>query len=118
MLNMYVGKNLVKIDESNLLNMDINVLKGIPYSVASKYAEYISAIEVCVEDCLDIPTDIKDEASYLEALVELETIIKEESDMVENNVVEEVTVETNGIEHIQQITHSLHEHGFKVKKIY
>lgn len=93
MLNMYVGKNLVKIDESNLLNMDINVLKGIPYSVASKYAEYISAIEVCVEDCLDIPTDIKDEASYLEALVELETIIKEESDMVENNVVEEVTVE-------------------------
>lgn len=95
MLNMYVGKNLVKIDESNLLNMDINVLKGIPYSVASKYAEYISAIEVCVEDCLDIPTDIKDEASYLEALVELETIIKEESDMVENNVVEKVTVETN-----------------------
>lgn len=95
MLNMYVGKNLVKIDESNLLNMDINVLKGIPYNVACKYAEYISAIEVCVEDCLDIPTDIKDEASYLEALVELETIIKEESDMVENNVVEEVTVETN-----------------------
>lgn len=93
MLNMYVGKNLVKIDESNLLNMDINVLKGIPYSVASKYAEYISAIEVCVEDCLDISTDIKDEASYLKALVELETIIKEESDMVENNVVEEVTVE-------------------------
>ena len=93
MLNMYVGKNLVKIDESNLLNMDINVLKSIPYSVASKYAEYISAIEVCVEDCLDIPTDIKDEASYLKALVELETIIKEESDMVENNVVEEVTVE-------------------------
>ena len=33
-------------------------------------------------------------------------------------VVLEVTVETNGIEHIQQITHSLHEHGFKVKKIY
>ena len=81
MLNMYVGKNLVKIDESNLLNMDINVLKGIPYSVASKYAEYISAIEVCVEDCLDIPTDIKDEASYLKALVELETIIKEEKVM-------------------------------------
>ena len=81
MLNMYVGKNLVKIDESNLLNMDINVLKGIPYSVASKYAEYISAIEVCVEDCLDIPTDIKDDASYLKALVELETIIKEEKVM-------------------------------------
>lgn len=50
---------------------------------------------LCVEDCLDIPTDIKDEASYLEALIELETIIKEESDMVENNVVEKVTVETN-----------------------
>lgn len=95
MLNMYVGKNLVKIDESNLLDMDINVLKGIPYSVASKYAEYISAIEVCVEDCLDIPTDIKDEASYLEALVELESIIKEEeSDMANNNVVVEETVNT------------------------
>lgn len=96
MLNMYVGKNLVKIDESNLLDMDINALKGIPYSVASKYAEYISAIEVCVEDCLDIPTDIKDEASYLVALAELESIIKEESDMENNNVVvEKVTVETN-----------------------
>lgn len=96
MLNMYVGKNLVKIDESNLLDMDINVLKGIPYSVASKYAEYISAIEVCVEDCLDIPTDIKDETSYLVALAELESIIKEESDMENNNVVvEKVTVETN-----------------------
>ena len=97
MLNMYVGKNVVKVDESNLLDMDITVLKSIPYSVASKYAEYISAIEVCVEDCLDIPTDIKDEASYLEALVELESIIKEEeSVMVDNNVVvEEVTVKTN-----------------------
>lgn len=95
MLKMYIGKNVINVDESNLLNMDINVLKGIPYSVASKYAEYISAIEVCVEDCLDIPTDIEDEASYLEALVELESIINEESDMVENNVVEDVTVETN-----------------------
>lgn len=95
MLTMYVGKNLVKVDESNLLNMDINVLKGIPYIVASKYAEYISAIEVCVEDCLDIPTDIKDEASYLEALVELESIVKEEeSDMANNNVVVEETVNT------------------------
>lgn len=75
MLNMYVEKNLVKVDESNLLGMDINVLKGIPYNVACKYAEYISAIEVCVEDCLDIPTDINDEVSYMEALVELETII-------------------------------------------
>lgn len=75
MLTMYVGKNLLKIDESNLLGMDINVLKGIPYNVASKYAEYISAIEVCVEDCLDIPTDINDEVSYMEALVELETIM-------------------------------------------
>ena len=94
MLNMYVGKNLVKIDESNLLDMDINVLKSIPYSVASKYAEYISAIEVCVEDCLDIPTDIRDEASYLVALAELESIIKEESDMANNNVVVEETVNT------------------------
>ena len=75
MLNMYVGKNLVKVDESNLLGMDINVLKGIPYNVACKYAEYISAIEVCVEDCLDIPTDINNEVSYMEALVKLETII-------------------------------------------
>lgn len=89
MLNMYVGKNLVKVDESNLLSMDINVLKGIPYNVASKYAEYISAIEVCVEDCLDIPTDIHDEVTYMEALVELESIIKEESVMENTNVVVE-----------------------------
>lgn len=96
MLSIYVGRNIIKVNESNLLDMDINVLKGIPYSVACKYAEYISAIEVCVEDCLDIPTDIKDEASYLEALVKLESIIEEESGMENNNVVvEEVTVETN-----------------------
>lgn len=95
MLNMYVGKNLVKIDESNLLDMDINVLKGIPYSVASKYAEYISAIEVCIEDILDIPTDISDNISYTEALIKLESIIKEEeSDMANNNVVVEETVNT------------------------
>ena len=85
MLNMYVGKEIVKIDESNLLGMDITLLKSIPYSVAYKYAEYISAIEVCVEDCLDIPTDIKDEASYLEALVRLESIIKEDETMNTGN---------------------------------
>ena len=44
MLNMYVGKNVVKVDARNLLDMDITELKSIPYSVASKYAEYISAI--------------------------------------------------------------------------
>lgn len=85
MLNMYVGKNIVKVDETDLLGMDINVLKGIPYNVASKYADYISAIEVCVEDCLDIPTDIKDEASYLIALAELESIIKEDEVMDASN---------------------------------
>lgn len=97
MLNMYVGKNLVKVDESNLLSMDINVLKGIPYNVASKYAEYISAIEVCVEDCLDIPTDIHDEVTYMEALVELETIMvndKEDEVMgTSNTKLNEVTNE-------------------------
>ena len=94
MLNMYVGKNLVKVDESNLLGMDINVLKGIPYNVACKYAEYISAIEVCVEDCLDIPTDINDEVSYMEALVKLETIIANEKEMV--SMMENVAKEMNG----------------------
>ena len=33
-------------------------------------------------------------------------------------VVLEVTVETNGIDHINQITQALHKNGFKVKKIY
>lgn len=28
----------------------------------------------------------------------------------------EVTVETNGIEHINQITNELHQNGFKIKK--
>lgn len=85
MLNMYVGKNIVKVDETDLLGMDIAVLKSIPYSIASKYADYISAIEVCVEDCLDITTDIKDEASYLVALAELESIIKEDEVMDASN---------------------------------
>lgn len=31
-------------------------------------------------------------------------------------VVLEVTVETNGIEHINQITNELHQNGFKIKK--
>ena len=96
MLNMYVGKQLVKVDETNLLGMDINTLKSIPYDVAKKYAEYISALEVCIEDILDMPTDISDNTSYTDALVKLENIIKEEEAMVVENgvVVEEVTVET------------------------
>ena len=99
MLSIYVGKEIVRVDEANLLDMDINVLKNIPYSIACKYNEYISALEVCVEDCLNIPADVHDEASYMEALVELETIMendKEEEVMVENNVVlEGVVVENN-----------------------
>lgn len=99
MLSIYVGKNVIKVDESNLLGMDIESLKKIPYSIACKYNEYISALEVCVEDCLNIPADVHDEASYMEALVELETIMendKEEEVMVENNVVlEGVVVENN-----------------------
>lgn len=95
MLNMYVGKQLLKIDESNLLSMDINTLKSIPYDVAKKYTEYISALEVCIEDILDIPTDISDNISYTEALIKLESIIKEEeSDMTNNNIVVEEAVNT------------------------
>ena len=92
MLSIYVGKEIIKVDESNLLDMDIESLKKIPYSIACKYNEYISSLEVCVEDCLNIPADVHDEASYMEALVELETIminIKEKEVMVENNVVTE-----------------------------
>lgn len=98
MLSIYVGKEIIKVDESNLLGMDIESLKKIPYSIACKYNEYISALEVCVEDCLNIPADVHDEASYMEALVELETIMendKEEEVMVENNVVLEGVVENN-----------------------
>lgn len=99
MLTMYVGKQIIKVNEINLLGMDIAVLKNIPYSIAAKYKDYISALEICVEDYLNIPTDIKDEAGYLVALEKLETIIKEESDMVENNVnnvvVEEAVNTTN-----------------------
>ena len=88
MLNMYVGKQLVKVDETNLLGMDINTLKSIPYDVAKKYAEYISALEVCIEDILDMPTDISNNASYTVALWKLEHIIKKEEAMVvENGVV-------------------------------
>lgn len=96
MLSIYVGKEIIKVDESNLLGMDIESLKKIPYSIACKYNEYISSLEVCVEDCLNIPADVHDEASYMKALVELETIMendKEEEVMVENNVVLEGAVE-------------------------
>ena len=117
MMNIYVGKNIVKVNETNLLGMDINVLKSIPYSVACKYADYISAIEICVEDCLDIPIDIKDEEGYLVALTELETIMendKEESDMVENNVnnvaVEE-TVETINNENKEEMVNMMNVRG-------
>lgn len=109
MLTMYVGKNLVKVDESNLLDMDIALLKSIPYSVAYKYAEYISAIEVCVEDCLDIPTDIKDEASYLEALVRLESIIKEDETMNIDNTKLNEAVNENEKEMIVMIENTAKE---------
>ena len=103
MLNIYVSKEIIKVNEVNLLSMDIEVLKKIPYSIAIKYRDYISALEICVEDCLTIPTHIKDEAGYLVALEKLETIIKEEKDMVENNeivneVVNEVVVENTNNE--------------------
>lgn len=80
MLNIYVGKNLVKVDESNLLDMDINVLKSIPYSVACKYKDYIAALEVCIEDCLDVDRKIHDETSYVLALSEIETIMEDDDE--------------------------------------
>ena len=111
MLNMYVGKQLVKVDETNLLGMDINTLKSIPYDVAKKYAEYISALEVCIEDILDIPTDISDNTSYTDALVKLENIIKEEEAMVVENgvVVEEVTVETTNTNKEEKVMRTVKE---------
>lgn len=111
MLNMYVGKQLVKVDETNLLGMDINTLKSIPYDVAKKYAEYISALEVCIEDILDMPTDISDNASYTDALVKLENIIKEEEAMVVDNgvVVEEVTVETTNTNKEEKVMRTVKE---------
>ena len=111
MLNMYVGKQLVKVDETNLLGMDINTLKSIPYDVAKKYAEYISALEVCIEDILDMPTDISDNASYTDALLKLENIIKEEEAMVvENGVVaEEVTVETTNTNKKEKVMRTVKE---------
>lgn len=111
MLNMYVGKQLVKIDETNLLGMDINTLKSIPYDVAKKYAEYISALEVCIEDILDMPTDISDNASYTDALLKLENIIKEEEAMVVENgvVVEEVTVETTNTNKEEKVMRTVKE---------
>ena len=114
MLTMYVGKNLVKVDESNLLDMDIALLKSIPYSVAYKYAEYISAIEVCIEDCLDIPTDIKDEASYLEALVRLESIIKEDEIMNTDNTKLNEAVNENEKEMIVMIENTAKEMNSEV----
>ena len=111
MLNMYVGKQLVKVDETNLLGMDINILKSIPYDVAKKYAEYISALEVCIEDILDMPTDISDNTSYTDALVKLENIIKEEEAMVVENgvVVEEVTVETTNTNKEEKVMRTVKE---------
>lgn len=111
MLNMYVGKQLVKVDETNLLGMDINTLKSIPYDVAKKYAEYISALEVCIEDILDMPTDISDNTSYTDALVKLENIIKEEEAMVVENgvVVEEVTVETTNTNKEEKVMRTVKE---------
>ena len=111
MLNMYVGKQLVKVDETNLLGMDINTLKSIPYDVAKKYAEYISALEVCIEDILDMPTDISDNASYTDALLKLENIIKEEEAMVVENgvVVEEVTVETTNTNKEEKVMRTVKE---------
>lgn len=100
MLNMYVGKEIIKVDESNLLSMDINTLKSIPYDVAKKYSEYISALEVCVEDILDIPTEINNEVDYIETLAKLENIIKEEEVMANNNevVIDATVVGTKVVE--------------------
>lgn len=90
-ITLYTGKNQsVKVDLDNLLNTSVEVLQSIPYGVASKYPEFISVIEVCIEDCLDVDREIHDELSYKLAISEIVAII--------NNDVEEMeesTMKTN-----------------------
>ena len=92
MVTMYVGKEIVKVDLDNLLGMDVEVLQSIPYSVAVKYTDFIAAIEVCIEDCLDVDREIHDESSYKLALSELAYIIEGDD---ETAAAETVAVEEN-----------------------
>lgn len=94
---MYTGKNqMVKVDLDNLLNSKVSDIESIRYDVAKKNPEFISAVEVAVEDCTGNETDIHDEVSYKLAIASLIMLIEnEEKSVMENNVaVNETTVES------------------------
>lgn len=102
-ITMFTGKNKsVKVDLDNLLGLDVEVLKSIPYGVAKKHPEFTSAIEVCIEDCLDVARDIHDELSYGLAVAEMCIIIngeeEEETNMTNPNNNVTVTMDNEVLE--------------------
>lgn len=77
---MYTGKNqMIKVDLDNLLNSKVSDIESIRYDVAKKNPEFISAVEVAVEDCTGNETDIHDEVSYKLAITSLVMLIENEN---------------------------------------
>lgn len=103
-LNVYVGKEVLKVDIDNLLSTDIEVLDKITYEAARKHQDLIPAIEITVEDCLGTVIDIKDEASFKLAIADLVNIINmdEATEVTIAEVEQVVAPETNGVDDKQE----------------
>ena len=86
-LNVYVGKELVKVDLGNLLGLDVAIWDKMTYAMAKKHQDLIPAIEIAIEDCLGTAVDIVDEVTFKLAIADLVNLInreQEELDMVDN----------------------------------
>lgn len=89
-LMMYVGKERVVVDLSNLMTKEnISVFEKVPYEIASKSKEFIAALETAYADCTDIELDIDNAEKYTEVIVTLINLIEEDEDMPTNNSKEE-----------------------------
>lgn len=109
-ITMYTGKSIsVKVDLDNLLETKTEILQTIPYHVASKYPEFIFAIELCIEDCLDIVQEITDEDSYKLAIKNLITIINDDEQEMEDSIMKETTktnetINTTNLNNEEEVT--------------
>ncbi len=119
-VNVYVGKEMIKVDLDNLLGTEISTLDKITYETAKKYGDFIAAIEITVEDCLGTAVNITDEVSYKLAIADLVNIINEDKvDDIENinNQEEEIMMKINETKEVKAVQELLEKAGIAVEDI-
>lgn len=74
-ITMYVGKEMVKVDLTNLFGVEVTTLKKISYDIAKKYPDFIAALEVAAESYPGGAVNITDENTYNDAMARIIDII-------------------------------------------